>query len=193
MDSPTFSNTFTDIIDSKRNHQSRKNGIMPTSINSNLTACLNSFDQLKARMEQPDYRHETEVPLGSWIDESYRLRVWALNVGAYQTGQSSFDSRLGDAPGIRRKIKQQITKWLEDLDEALTDTLGELSETAPSASGDDTQSDPSSKQMIQLQQSHDLVVNIIKCLNQLSTLIPKPTRAIVDSESEGSSVEDDEK
>lgn len=193
MDSSTFCHTFTDTSDSKRKSQSRKNGTMPTSINSNLTACLNSFDQLKARMEQPDYRHETEVPLGSWTDELGRLRVWASNVAAYQTGQSSFDSRLGDASGISRKIKQQTTKWLGYLDEALTDTLGELSETAPSASGDEAQSDPSSKQMTRLQRSHGLVVNIINCLNQLSSLIPKPIRASFDSASEGFSVEDDEK
>jgi hypothetical protein len=40
---------------------------------------------------------ETEVSVRKWEDELGRLRVWAANIGAHQSGQSSLDYRLRDA------------------------------------------------------------------------------------------------
>jgi hypothetical protein len=63
--------------------------------------------------------HE-EVALFQWKDELGRLRVWAKNVGAHQTGQFSLDYRLRDAS----HLKDQTLKLLK----RITDVLSELSE-----------------------------------------------------------------
>ena len=109
---------------------------MSTSISTTLTACLKSFDQLKARAEQPDYRHEEEVPLISCTAESDRLEMWTLNVEALQTGQSSLESRLGNSL-TSQEVSKGVAKLLEDLDSFLTEMLQELSKAGPSASDDD--------------------------------------------------------
>lgn len=97
---------------------------MATSISALLIPCLKSFNQLQERVEQPEYNHEEEVPPASWGDKLGRLRVWAANIGAHQTGQSSLDFRLRDAS----HISKQIAKLLQDLEQSLSDVFEELSE-----------------------------------------------------------------
>ncbi|KAL9069748.1 MAG: hypothetical protein Q9161_005333 [Pseudevernia consocians] len=151
-----------------------------------------SFGQLKARAEQPDYRHEEEVPLVSWTAESDRLEMWTLNVGALQTGQSSLESRLGKS-FTSQEVSKGVAKLLEDLDSFLTEILREFSKAGPSASDDDASLGTSIEQTTELQQLHGLVVSVIDNLNELSTLIQERIRRILDCASKGSSVEDDEK
>lgn len=165
---------------------------MSTSISTTLTACLESFNQLKARAEQPDYRHEEEVPLVSWTAELDRLEMWTLNVEALRAGRSSLESRLGNS-FTSQEVSKGVAKLLEDLDTFLDEILQELSEAGPSASEDDASSGTSIEQTTELQQLHELVVNVIDNLNERSTLIQERIRRILDRASKGSSVEDDEK
>ena len=145
---------------------------MATSISAILVPCLKSFNQLQERVEQPNYSYEGEVPSALWRDELGRLRVWAANIGAHQTGQSSLEFRLRDASHISR----QIMKLLRDLDQTLSDIINELSEDGTKAFEDDQLStvwlddNPSTE----LQQLHEEFVNILDCLYQMSMLIRKP-------------------
>ena len=142
---------------------------MATSISAILVPCLKSFNQLQEQVERPGYGREAEVTSASWTDELGRLRVWAANIGAHQTGQSSLDFRLRDAS----HISKQITKLLRDLEQSLHDIFDELSENETVASDDDWPDDESTTE---LQQLHEEVVNIIDCLYQLSMLIRKPAQ-----------------
>ncbi len=157
---------------------------MSTSISTTLDACLKSFNQLKERVKQPDYRYEKDVPSVSWTAELDRLKKWASNVGAHQTGQASLESRLGDTFSGREAAKH-IPKLLVAIKSNLTETLEELSGAGPSASGCDTPSDSSPEQTTELQQLHELVASDINSLYQLADLKPKTQRAV--------SAEDDEK
>ena len=85
---------------------------MATSISAILVPCLKSFNELQEQVERLDYSREAEVSAASWRDELGRLRVWAANIGAHQTGQSSLDFRLRDAS----HISKQVTKLLKDLE-----------------------------------------------------------------------------
>lgn len=150
---------------------------MATSISSILIPCLKSFNQLQERVEQPDYTtcYEEEVSSLAWGDELGRLRIWAANIGAHQTGQSSLDFRLRDAS----HISKQVTSLLRDLDQSLNDIVEEISEEAGTeGSGDDGTSAawPNENPTTELQQLHEEVVNIIDCLYQLSMLIRKPAQ-----------------
>ena len=150
---------------------------MATSISSILIPCLKSFNQLQERVEQPDYTtsYEEEVSSLAWGDELGRLRIWAANIGAHQTGQSSLDFRLRDAS----HISKQVTDLLRDLDQSLNDIVQEISEEAGTEnSGDDGTSAawPDENPTTELQQLHEEVVNIIDCLYQLSMLIRKPAQ-----------------
>ena len=147
---------------------------MATSISSILIPCLKSFNQLQERVEQPNYSYEEEVSSVTWGDELGRLRIWAANIGAHQTGQSSLDFRLRDAS----HISKQVTNLLRDLDQSLNDIFEELSEAVKKDSEDDGTSAAWSDDnpTTELQQLHAEVVNIIDCLYQLSMLIRKPAQ-----------------
>ena len=142
---------------------------MATSISAIIVPCLKSFNQIQEQVERLDYSREAEVSAASWRDELGRLRVWAANIGAHQTGQSSLDFRLRDAS----HISKQITKLLRDLEQSLHDILDELSGDQPDGFEDDDSS-PGEESTTELQQLHEEVINITDCLYQLSMLIRKP-------------------
>ena len=149
---------------------------MATLISSILIPCLKSFNELQERVERPEYSYEGEVSSGSWGDELGRLRVWAANIGAHQTGQSSLDFRLRDSS----HISKQIMKLLWDLDQSLSDIIDELSTNGPKTSENDETSaewpDDDDDAATELQELHEDVVNIIDCLYRLSLLIRRPAQ-----------------
>ncbi|KAF6224495.1 hypothetical protein HO133_011072 [Letharia lupina] len=134
---------------------------MPTSVSTTLTKCLAALNHIKTRAEQPDYRHEGDVPLASWITELSRLRVWTSNVWAYETGQSSLEDILGNTSPLTGRA---VTDLLENLHLLLSDILGKLSRAAPSASGDDAPSTTSPEPTTELQQLYPEVVSSIDWL-----------------------------
>ncbi|KAL9607786.1 MAG: hypothetical protein Q9167_007331 [Letrouitia subvulpina] len=150
---------------------------MKTSTSFLIRNCLVLFNQIIEKIEQSDYNnlHGKEVPAVSWIDELGRLRIWAANIGAHQTGQSSLDFRLRDAS----HISDEITDLLNDLS-------GRLDEIAVLLS-DDTNSDThletdltanflDEPSLTEIQQLYEEVVTIVKCLYQMSMLIRNPAR-----------------
>ena len=145
---------------------------METSISAILIPCLKSFNQLLEQAEQPDYDREVSPIL--WGDELGRLRVWAANIGAHQTGQSSLDFRLRDAS----HISNQITKLLGDLEQSLKDIFEELSKdgTEDLEEAETLGEWPGDHSTTELQQLYEEVTNIIDCLYQLSMLIRKPAQ-----------------
>ena len=145
---------------------------METSISAILVPCLKSFNRLAEQVERPDYNREAEVSLTLWGDELGRLRVWAANIGARQTGQSSLDFRLRDAS----HISNQITKLLEDLEQSLYAIFDELSEPEMEASDGEDDAWPGHETTTELQQLYEEVVNVVDCLYQMSMLIRKPAQ-----------------
>lgn len=68
--------------------------------------------------------HENEVSLQKWRDELGRIRVWAANIGAHQTGTLSLDYRLRDASTIKNQTVNILKRLLElfaDLEEVLNE------------------------------------------------------------------------
>lgn len=90
---------------------------MSDSISTTLTKCLESFDELIRRAKQPDYRYKEETSSDAWTDELGRLREWASYVGAQETGQSSIESRVGNASSNRlRAANNTILEFLRKID-----------------------------------------------------------------------------
>ena len=128
-------------------------------------------------MKQPDYKYEEDVSSTSWTDKLGRLRVWASNIGADQTGQSSLEFRLRDAS----HISQQMTKLLKNLDGILSDVKDKISSDPVEASEvttlpDDEESWPGDDPPSELQQLYEEVVNIVNCLYKMSILIRRPAQ-----------------
>lgn len=65
---------------------------------------------------------QLDVPLALWQDELGRSRVWAANIGAHQTGQSSLDHRLRDASDVKKQVLQllkRLQRLIQDLKDAV--------------------------------------------------------------------------
>ena len=139
---------------------------MTTSISSILVACLKRFNGLTADTKLKAW--SSEVPPDSWADELGRLRVWAANIGAHQTGQSSLDYRLRDASHIRA----QTFKLLERLQRTLDDAEAFLA----GAAEDDDDFSADEDEETELQQIQTSVVDTIDCLFQLSMIIRRPAQ-----------------
>lgn len=151
---------------------------MAASISATLIPCLRLLNQIQGLCEQLGDRSEQDVSLNSWTDELGRLRVWAANIGAHQTGQSSLEFRLRDAS----HISQQITRLLKDLESILNDVKDELSNgtldhaAAIVFSDDEEPCCEDEAFMSELQQLHGEVVNIVDCLYKMSMLIRRPAQ-----------------
>lgn len=151
---------------------------MAASISASLVPCLQLLNQIQGLVEQPGYRFEQDVSIDSWTDELGRLRVWAANIGAHQTGQSSLEFRLRDAS----HISQHITRLLKDLEGVLHEVEDELSSgrvdhaEAIVFSDDEEPCCEDEALPSDLQQLHDGVVNIVDCLYKMSMLIRRPAQ-----------------
>ncbi|KAL9024418.1 MAG: hypothetical protein Q9196_006530, partial [Gyalolechia fulgens] len=141
------------------------------SISQSFSTCSKAFDEgLKL------LRLRGGVQMLKWDDELGRLRIWASNIGAHQTGQSSLDFRLRDAPHVHQKI----TDLLDDLIEAIY----EIHDILPGPEDKQTQStevnDPDISQYenpeTELDELRNTFVNIIDCLFHVSILVRKPAR-----------------
>ena len=139
---------------------------MVASISSLLIECLSLFNAQVARDDL--VTHDAEVPQSLWLDELGRLRVWAANIGAHQTGQSSLDYRLRDAS----HIKDQIIRLLERLQRLLVDLKEVLG--APREEPEDQFSDD--EDTTELEQIYNGFVEVISSLFQMSILIRRPAR-----------------
>ncbi|KAJ5420286.1 hypothetical protein N7465_002805 [Penicillium sp. CMV-2018d] len=95
---------------------------MATNIAIALNECLKEFTELTNSGALTQYNNE--VSKHRWLDELGRLRIWAGNIGAHQTGQSSLDYRLRDASHLKNetvKLLQRLLRLLRDLAEVMKD------------------------------------------------------------------------
>ncbi|KAJ9487951.1 hypothetical protein VN97_g5340 [Penicillium thymicola] len=143
------------------------------AISELLQSCLRQFLLL---INSDTLANHTEVPLQEWRDELGRLRVWAANIGAHQTRQSSLDYRLRDAS----HIKSQIVRLLEQFQELLTD----LQDVLEDSSDDEVQyhqfrnlrGSESENSTTEVQEIHQTLVETIDQLYQMSMIIRKPAQ-----------------
>ncbi|KAL8979961.1 MAG: hypothetical protein Q9205_004831 [Flavoplaca limonia] len=137
-----------------------------------LLSSLRSFGELLKLVNAPRYNYKDEVSAASWIDELGRLRIWAGNVGAHQTGSSSLEFRLRDSSHIRDEVKNLLT----DLERLLAEAQKYIS-TEDHGSGTSSTNDSSDEEpTTELQALFGEVVTIIQCLYKLAMIIRNPAQ-----------------
>ncbi|KAJ5977108.1 hypothetical protein N7501_000450 [Penicillium viridicatum] len=144
------------------------------AISELLQGCLHQFLSLINSGTLAD--HTEEVPLQEWTDELGRLRVWAANIGAHQTRQSSLEYRLRDAS----HIKSQIVRILEQFQELLIDLKDVLEESSDDEAQDhqfeDLGDSETENSTTEVQEIHQSLVKTIDQLYQMSMIIRKPAQ-----------------
>ncbi|KAJ9498470.1 hypothetical protein H2202_006157 [Exophiala xenobiotica] len=139
-----------------------------TTISSLLIDCLRTFNDLISRQDLADCK--TEVTISLWKDELGRLRIWASNIGAHQSGQSSLDYRLKDASHITVqavKLLQRLRRTLKDLEEVLTEVDSDKDDG-------DSLRDEGESEGTEMEQIYRGLIDTINCLFQLSMIIRRP-------------------
>ncbi|PGH09012.1 hypothetical protein AJ79_05807 [Helicocarpus griseus UAMH5409] len=139
---------------------------MATSISTELVKC---FQQFKTLISSTDLdRYESEVQKVLWEDELGRLRIWASNIGAHQTGQSSLDFRLRDSS----PVKNQVIGLLKGLQETFRDLYEAMEDPAP----DDTDWEPADEDGTEIQHIYRNLVETITCLMRMTIVIRRPAQ-----------------
>ena len=146
---------------------------MVTAISTSITACVNTFNEFIEDVKQHHGLNELRIKglsIDAWEDELGRLRIWAANIGAHQTGCSSLDFRLRDASNVRA----QIVKLLESLLRKLQDTRVALAENE----NDDVEVVDElidlGEAKTEIQELQEGLATIVDCLFQMSMLVRKP-------------------
>ena len=148
---------------------------MDTSIPALFNSCLNAFKTICSRIERETTADTELAQVIQWQDELGRLRLWAANIGAHRTGQSSLEFRLKDSSHIR----QQVTKLLLDLEQMfqeVEEVLDVLNNAQDSLMERDNTSEDDYDTGEELTQLHSNIVTVINCLFQMSMLVRKPAR-----------------
>ena len=110
---------------------------MVGAISDSTNTCLDTFNEFIEDLKRIHILNKLGVKglvLGAWEDELGRLRIWAANIGAHQTGQSSLDFRLRDASHIREqivKLLQSLLRKIQDARDALIKNEGETLVASP--------------------------------------------------------------
>ncbi|CAF9921052.1 MAG: hypothetical protein ALECFALPRED_001699 [Alectoria fallacina] len=146
---------------------------MATSISSLIIACLKSFNEFIEETGRFQEENVGGLAASAWKDELGRLRMWAANIGAHQTGQSSLDFRLRDASHVR----EQIIKLLQSLLRRLQDARDVMAEDEGS-DDDDVAEDLMDEEdpKTEIQELLESLATIINCLFQMSMLVRKPAQ-----------------
>ncbi|KAI4124007.1 MAG: hypothetical protein LQ338_005031 [Usnochroma carphineum] len=146
---------------------------MAISISSSLLACRTVFNELIQEFQDLGTEKPEGLYIQDWEDEQGRLRMWAANIEAHQTGQSSLDFRLRDSS----HIQQQIIKLLDELLQRLQDVRAVLEEGEDQdvESIEDSSSEDEAPQT-EIQQLRRNVATIINCLFEMSILVRKPAQ-----------------
>ena len=151
---------------------------MAISISASIIACLKAFNAFVEDLQALNGKNPaSSLLINAWQDELGRLRIWAANVGAHQTNQSSLDYRLRDSSHIRKQIVKLLDKLMKRLQEAGNAINGEGDDLEDSEveSLDGSVSDDEGLQtdVHHLQSS---VATLITCLFQMSMLVRKPAQ-----------------
>ncbi|CAF9933693.1 MAG: hypothetical protein HETSPECPRED_008748 [Heterodermia speciosa] len=148
---------------------------MAVSIASAIIASLKTFNSFTEQARSLTLHQAEILNAEKWNDELGRLRIWAANIGAHKTGQSSLDFRLRDASHIR----DQIIKLLNSVDDSirmareLLDEDPDNDEDGSPNSDDDSTNDDAASIMLEIRSR---VAAIIKSLFQMSMLVRKPAQ-----------------
>ena len=148
---------------------------MDTSIPALFNSCFNALKTICSRLGRDSTSDTQLIQFSRWQDELGRLRLWAANIGAHRTGQSSLEFRLKDSSHIR----EQVANLLLDLGQTfqeVEDVLNLLGNGRASQMEADDSSDDDYDTGEELTQLHSNVVTIINCLFQMSMLVRKPAR-----------------
>lgn len=146
---------------------------MAASISSSIIACLQSFNEFIEDIRHLQKTNGRDIVAGPWEDELGRLRVWAANIGAHQTGQSSLDFRLRDASHVREqiiKLLQGLLRRLQDTRDVLVDDEKSDDEEAPDYPLDEEDL------KTEIQELRESPASKINCLFQMSMLVRKPAQ-----------------
>ena len=146
---------------------------MNSSISESVIQCLKIFSVIVPRIRQQATTNRGSIRHALWEDEQGRLRLWAANIGAHQTGQSALDYRLRDASHIKQQVVNILTKLKKDLGEA-EEVSSEYVSSKESDRLDDSFEDEGPE--AELHQLHQMIVSSITCLFQMSMLVRKPAR-----------------
>ncbi|KAJ5629739.1 Zinc finger C2H2 [Penicillium herquei] len=141
-----------------------------TNISPIVVRCLRSLNQL---VTEDLSSFDSEVPQALWKDELGRLRVWAANIGAHQTGQSSLDYRLRDASHIKNqiiRILQRLQRLTEDIHDVLHNSLED--DDFLDLSGDESDDEPETE----IQSIYHALRDTINNLFQMSMTIRTPAQ-----------------
>ena len=141
------------------------------SISSILSDCLRRFNTLVASITLQQKQNMADIPQDLWEDELGRLRVWAANIGAHQTGKSSLDYRLRDASNI----KDQIILLLKAVQRAFDDVEDMSQESGGDRVHIEDDSELEDNDGSEVQQIFKGLVNTIDCLFQMSMVIRRPS------------------
>lgn len=147
---------------------------MAASISSSIIACLTSFNDFIREIRSLQDEDVRGINVSAWEDELGRLRMWAANIGAHQTGQSSLDFRLRDASHIHEqitKLLQGLLRRLQDAREVLADDENSHDEAAAE---DDALNDEDRE--TEIQELQGSVATNVNCLLQMSLLVRKPAQ-----------------
>lgn len=141
-----------------------------TNISFVVVQCLKDLSRL---VSEDLSSFASEVPPALWKDELGRLRVWASNIGAHQTGQSSLDHRLRDASHIKEqtlRVLQRLQRTTEDINDILHHSPGDDDFSDLSGDEDDDE------HQTEMQSIYHALRDTINNLFQMSMLIRKPAQ-----------------
>ena len=147
---------------------------MATSISSSIIACLKSFNEFIEEIRNFPDKDVRGLVASAWEDELGRLRMWAANIGAHQTGQSSLDFRLRDASHIRQQIIKLLQGLLRRLQNA-RDVLADDEESDNEAATEDDALNVEDRET-QIQELQESLAANVNCLFQMSMLVRKPAQ-----------------
>ena len=125
---------------------------MVSSTQDPIQACLRSLQEMVEAASDSSYEHRKQVSPTAWsdevdpmvyallveqrtnarIDQLGRFRVWASQLGAFDIGLVSVDTRLN---GCEQYIHEEIDTLLEDLKKATAEIKTALSQDAAEGSG----------------------------------------------------------
>ncbi|KAI9729536.1 MAG: hypothetical protein M1834_006732 [Cirrosporium novae-zelandiae] len=130
---------------------------MVENISQSLIGVLKNFNELIDRIQTDEIKNK--------LNHNKLLRIWAANIGAHKTGQSSLDFPLREASNV----KDQILKLLHGLLTLLQETADLLSESEAYTSLEDGE-------LSELAEVNEQIVNRIGSLYQISMLVRRPIR-----------------
>ena len=147
---------------------------MATSISSSIIACLKSFNEFIGEIRNLQDKDVRGAVASAWEDELGRIRMWATNIGAHQTGQSSLNFRLRDASHVR----EQIIKLLQGLLRRLQDARDVLADDEESDDGAAVKDDAMNVEdrKTEIQELQESLATNVNCLFQMSMLVRKPAQ-----------------